>query len=64
MTISERLAAFASEKYRDFQSKLVPGIPKETMLGVKTPDLRRIAKETRGTEEAGAIPCGASAQIL
>ena len=55
MTISERLAAFASEKYRDFQSKLVPGIPKETMLGVKTPDLRRIAKEIRGTEEAEAF---------
>ena len=55
MSVSERLAAFGSEKYRDFQSKLVPGIPKETMLGVKTPDLRRIAKEIRGTEEAEAF---------
>ncbi|MBQ8072230.1 MAG: DNA alkylation repair protein [Clostridia bacterium] len=55
MSVSERLAAFGSEKYRDFQSKLVPGIPKETMLGVKTSDLRRIAKEIRGTEEAEAF---------
>ena len=52
MTVYERLAAFADEKYRDFQSKLVPNIPKETVLGVRTPDMRKIAKEIRGTEEA------------
>ena len=52
MTVSERLAESGSGKYRDFQSKLVPGIPKETILGVKTPDMRRIAKEIRGTKEA------------
>ena len=52
MTVSDRLAGFGSEKYRDFQSKLVPNIPKETILGVKTPDMRRIAKEIKGTKEA------------
>ena len=52
MTVSERLAESGSGKYRDFQSKLVPGIPKETILGVKTPDMRKIAKEIRGTKEA------------
>ena len=52
MTVYERLAACGDEKYRDFQSKLVPNIPKETILGVKTPDMRRIAKEIRGTAEA------------
>ena len=55
MTVSEMLAACASEKYRDFQSKLVPNIPKETILGVKTPDMRRIAKSISGTEEADAF---------
>lgn len=55
MTVSERLAGLGSEKYRDFQSKLVPGIPKETILGVKTPDMRKIAKEIRGTKEAEAF---------
>ena len=44
--------ACGSEKYRDFQSKLVPNIPKETILGVKTPDLRKIAKDIKGTKEA------------
>ena len=55
MTVYERLAACGDEKYRDFQSKLVPNIPKETILGVKTPDMRRIAKEIRGTAEAEAF---------
>ena len=55
MTVYEMLAACGSEKYRDFQSKLVPTVPKETILGVKTPDMRRIAKEIRGTKEAGTF---------
>ena len=52
MTVYERLAVRSDEKYREFQSKLVPNIPKETILGVRTPDMRRIAKEIKGTEEA------------
>ena len=52
MTVYERLAVCGSEKYRDFQSRLVPNIPKETILGVKTPDMRKIAKEIKGTKEA------------
>ncbi len=55
MKVSERLAGLGSEKYRDFQSKLVPGIPKETILGVRTPDLRKIVREIRGTKEAEAF---------
>lgn len=52
MTLYERLSGLADEKYKDFQSKLVPNIPKDTMIGVRTPDLRMITKELRGTEEA------------
>lgn len=52
MTVYERLAGIGSEKYRDFQSKLVPNISKETILGVRTPDMRKIAKEINGTKEA------------
>ena len=55
MTVAEMLAASGSEKYRDFQSKLVPNIPKETILGVKTPDMRKIAKDSRDTKEAEAF---------
>ena len=52
MTVYERLIACSDEQYKEFQSKLVPNIPKETVLGERTPDMRRIAKEIRGTEEA------------
>ena len=52
MTVYERLIACSDEQYKEFQSKLVPNIPKETVLGVRTPDMRRIAREIRGTEEA------------
>ena len=55
MTVYERLSACRDEEYRDFQSKLVPNIPKETVLGVRTPDMRKIAKEIRGTEDAEAF---------
>ena len=52
MTVYERLAVCGNEQYRDFQSKLVPNISKEIILGVKTPDMRKIAKEINGTKEA------------
>ena len=52
MTVYERLAACGSEEYRDFQSRIVPNVPKETILGVRTPDMRRIAKEIKGSKEA------------
>ena len=52
MTVYERLIGGADENYKEFQSKLVPNIPGETILGVRTPDMRRIAKEINGTAEA------------
>lgn len=45
MTLYERLAEVRDEAYRAFQVKLVPNIPPETVLGVRTPQLRAIAKE-------------------
>ncbi len=38
-------------KYKEFQSKLVPNIPKETILGIRTPKMRKIAKEVYESEE-------------
>ncbi|MBO4323786.1 MAG: DNA alkylation repair protein [Lachnospiraceae bacterium] len=53
--IIDRLKTAADPVYQAFQSKLVPNIPAETILGVRTPDMRRIAKEVRGTDEAAAF---------
>lgn len=43
--IRETLFSLQDEKYGDFQAKLMPTIPRETIIGVRTPDLRKYAKE-------------------
>lgn len=43
--IQDRLFALKDEKYRDFQCKLMPTVERETVIGVRTPDLRALAKE-------------------
>ena len=55
MSVYERLTAVQDPAYREFQCRLVPNIDKETILGVRTPQMRRIAKELSGTEEAKAF---------
>ena len=50
--IRERLLSLADPGYRDFQSKLMPTVDKETVLGVRMPEIRRLAKELKGTREA------------
>ena len=52
MSVFERLMKYQDLKYRDFQSNLVPNIDKETIIGVRTPDMRNIAKELFNTDEA------------
>ena len=39
-------------KYRDFQAPLFPNIDKERMIGVRTPELKKLAKELDGKEIA------------
>ena len=43
--IREKLFELQDEKYRDFQAKLIPGYAAETMIGVRTPELKKLAKE-------------------
>ncbi|MBO5995137.1 MAG: DNA alkylation repair protein [Firmicutes bacterium] len=43
--IRERLFALQDIKYRDFQAKLIPGKTADVMIGVRTPELRKLAKE-------------------
>ena len=46
------LFSMADEKYRDFQSKLMPTVPKEKIIGIRTPLLRKFAKDFSKTPEA------------
>lgn len=50
MTVLEKLLAARDDQYRAFQAKLVPNIPAETILGVRTPQLQSIAKEVFESE--------------
>ena len=45
MTVYDKLFQAKDESYREFQVKLVPNILADTIIGVRTPDTRRIAKE-------------------
>ena len=51
MTVYDKLLQAKDESYRDFQVKLVPNIPAETIIGVRTPDTRRIAKEVFSSDQ-------------
>ena len=43
--LQEELFKLQDTEYRDFNSSLIPGIEKETVIGVRTPVLRKFAKE-------------------
>ena len=46
------LFSMADEKYRDFHSKLMPTVPKEKIIGIRTPILRKFAKDFSKNPEA------------
>ena len=50
--ISEKLFALQDKTYQAFQSKLLPTVSPETIIGVRTPLLRKLAKELSGTAQA------------
>ena len=50
--IQKRLFALRDEGYRDFNAALIPSVDKSRTIGVRTPALRALAKELRGTEAA------------
>ncbi len=53
--IRARLFALQDTKYRDFQEKLIPGIAPGSMIGVRTPELKKLAKEYQKQEPPGKI---------
>ena len=45
MNIKEELLKLQDNKYREFQIKLVPNISADSIIGVRTPDMRNLAKK-------------------
>lgn len=52
MNIREQLFLMGDEKYKNFHSKLIPTVKPERIIGVRTPVLRKFAKDIAGTDEA------------
>ena len=55
MTVYEELLKVKDDKYKEFQAKMVPNIEPDTILGVKTPQMRQIAKEMYSSKEKDAF---------
>ncbi len=55
MQIVERLTALRDPAYAEFQKKLIPTVSPESFVGVRTPELRKLAKELAQTGEAEAF---------
>ena len=50
--IQNRLFEMQDLKYREFHSRLMPTVEKEKVIGVRTPELRKFAKEISKTDYA------------
>ena len=55
INLYESLKLLADAGNADFQARLVPTLQRETMLGVRTPALRKLAREAKDTPEAEAF---------
>lgn len=52
MNITKELFNNSDEKYKNFQSSLIPTIPKDKIIGVRIPYLRSLAKRIKFTDDA------------
>ena len=52
MYFREELFALQDVSYGDFQAKLTPGIPRELFIGVRVPEVRKLAKRLVKEPEA------------
>ena len=53
--IQKELFALQDITYRDFQAKLIPNLAEGSMIGVRTPELRKLAKQMAKREEIGVF---------
>ncbi len=67
--IREELFGLQDMKYRDFQKKLIPTVNPESVIGVRTPELRKLAKQLAKMRQqesgsAGQGPCTADVETF
>lgn len=52
MNIEEKLFSMRDADYKNFHKKLVPTVSEDLIIGIRTPNLRKFAKEICGSNEA------------
>ncbi len=55
MNIQAELFALQDSRYGDFQAKLIPNIPRDTIIGIRVPKLRALAKSCIHEPESDAF---------
>ena len=50
--LQQQLFALQDRDYRNFNSRLIPTVDPQRVIGVRTPVLRRLARELKGSESA------------
>lgn len=55
MDIEKLLLSLADEKYKEFHKKLIPTVNEDKIIGIRTPVLRKTAKEIKDSPEAKAF---------
>ena len=53
--IRKELFRLQDKKYRDFQSKLIPTVEQDSVIGVRTPELRKFAKQIANFLNSGVL---------
>ena len=53
--IQKELFARQDEGYRDMQIRIIPNVAPERVIGVRTPELRKLAKELAKREDIGVF---------
>lgn len=51
--IQKKLFELQDKEYKEFQCKLIPTVDPETVIGVRTPDLRKLAKQLTKDKNTG-----------
>lgn len=55
MNVTEQLFSLSDAKYRAFHSKLMPTVSPDLIIGIRTPVLRKFAKDFAKTDDAEAF---------
>lgn len=53
--VKKRLFELRDEAFADFQARLLPTVERDRVVGVRTPNLKALARELDGTDEAAAF---------